>query len=60
MTETWQKIVASPEEDLLSTPSTAPSRVRSYLFQPQLKSLPYSCALVDYDNDLFNLLYLIY
>ena len=52
----WRDLVAPKGEDLLSSPSTAPSRVRTFLFQPQSKSLPYSCALIKYNNDLFETL----
>ena len=41
------------EDDFVSTPTTAPGRPRTFLTQPELKTAPFSCELIVYNNQLY-------
>ena len=55
--DTWRDLITNDgNDDLLSTPSTAPGRVRTFLTQDYYSTIPASCALTVYKNNLFELL----
>jgi len=47
------------ERDLIKGVSTAPGRVRTFLQEPKRKTMPHSCVLRVYDNDLSGLLNIV-
>jgi hypothetical protein len=49
----WRSLVMEPGDDLVSSPSTAPGRPRTFLQKPELNTSPFSCELICYDNLLF-------
>ena len=49
----WRSLVVRPGDDLISSPSTAPGRPRTFLQQPELNTAPFSCEMIKYDNNLF-------
>jgi hypothetical protein len=51
----WRSLVYDPaSDDLVSLPSTAPGRPRTFLKNPELKTAPFSCEIIKYNNDLYN------
>lgn len=42
-----------PDDDLKSSPASFPGRPRTFLLQPELKTAPFSCELILYDNNIF-------
>jgi hypothetical protein len=49
----WRSLVVDSDDDLISSPSTAPGRPRTFLQSPHLGTSPFSCELVCYDNVLY-------
>ena len=49
----WKALICSEGDDLISSPSTAPGRPRTFLLQPELNTAPFSCELIVYNNDLY-------